>query len=1005
MKKVSLLIIFTFIQICHSQGLIYNPVANSPITNIVTPEVNNILRYQDFPNVGFIGGADINIPIYEIEYDGLSIPISLSYNTKGAKVADIASNVGLGWTLNAGGNVTIDINERYDFSANFKKGVNGGMIISYNTLMNGSGIYGQEYKPNNNKPLGSLNYQIDAAPDYYYVSAPGLNDKFYLSKINNSFEIRSLQNFKTSLDKNINESNDFDKNNIEFDYNAEVNYIPKGFDIRNENGFLYSFRDRTLKTNSSLSSSIMPSIYTPSSWLLSSIKSPTNKKDKIDFFYESFENKYKHTTVNSYQRINTGSIIISKIINSNPPPNNANLITNPELEAQLLPPVNKNVTVFNNSQRITSIIFPKGSVNFIYGDSRLDYDGKVLSRIIVKDMSGKEIKYLDFYYSYFRPIDSNCSGVYNCLRLKLDKIYDSSLEGNYDFFYGGMQPNDNLFPSRGSGKVDFLGYYNNNSSTNDLGCISNCFSDEMGIMSNVNEVNIQSTNKIYFYPNLTRDYFIPFKLSNYVEESITGVYEGSSSTKSLLGLLTSIRYPTKGGLKIEYENDDFEYMGIDYLLGSARIKSMEYFDSKNERLRKINYFYKRSNQSSSGEICFLIPPTDILRGEVNTGYKNSVIVGYSRIIQEEIGNGKIEKYYSNFSSYPDINEGINPAPSTTAQINFFKFFKYPGTFIQKMDLRRGQLIKEIIYNQNSKIKEDTFEYLYHEKNSFETSKKVFEHTGKLPRPTNIFEGKNKFINYQSYLSKQITEEYFNGDIIKNEHSYKYNQKDNLLASQKTENSKGETITTEYQYPPDLVTGYTDSNKMSQLVLQNRISEPVITKQKVGNTYISEIHNQYAEFNGIIQKSVVHQKKGSGIDINKTDDRKVIYNSYDGRGNLTQYTLENSIPVSIIWGYKGQYPIAKIEGSTNTELSNYIQLVEGNIQSNNDTYKLIFEKIREHFPNSMITTYLYKPLIGVISITAPNGQTEYYNYDAANRLQSIVNDKNEVIKTFEYNYKN
>nr|WP_260392659.1 RHS repeat domain-containing protein [Empedobacter brevis] len=133
-------------------------------------------------------------------------------------------------------------------------------------------------------------------------------------------------------------------------------------------------------------------------------------------------------------------------------------------------------------------------------------------------------------------------------------------------------------------------------------------------------------------------------------------------------------------------------------------------------------------------------------------------------------------------------------------------------------------------------------------------------------------------------------------------------------------------------------------------------------------------------------------------------RKISYDSYDTKGNLTQYTLENGIPVSIIWGYKGQYPIAKIEGSTNTELSNYIQLAEGNIQSNNDTYELIFEKIREHFPNSMITTYLYQPLVGVTSITAPNGQTEYYKYDEFGRLVEIRNDKKEVIKTFEYKYK-
>ena len=53
---------------------------------------------------------------------------------------------------------------------------------------------------------------------------------------------------------------------------------------------------------------------------------------------------------------------------------------------------------------------------------------------------------------------------------------------------------------------------------------------------------------------------------------------------------------------------------------------------------------------------------------------------------------------------------------------------------------------------------------------------------------------------------------------------------------------------------------------------------------------------------------------------------------------------------------------------------------------------------------MVSVYTYDPLVGVTSIMQPNGQTEYYNYDSSNRLQSIVNDKKEVLKTFEYNYR-
>ncbi|WP_312555288.1 hypothetical protein [Empedobacter brevis] len=250
--------------------------------------------------------------------------------------------------------------------------------------------------------------------------------------------------------------------------------------------------------------------------------------------------------------------------------------------------------------------------------------------------------------------------------------------------------------------------------------------------------------------------------------------------------------------------------------------------------------------------------------------------------------------------------------------------------------------------------------------------------------------------------KEIKEVDFfeNKQFIEKIKTFNYNYNQIKPISEVTTTSKGENITTEYQYPPDLI-GQEDY--MTELKEANRISEPVVVKQKVDGTYISEVHNQYNLFNGIIQKSVVHQKKGSGIDINKTDDRKVIYSSYDNRGNLTQYALQNGISVAIIWGYNGQYPIAKIEGAAYSEVSAYISDLE--TKSNDGSLaKESFNTLRTAFPHAMITTYVYQPLVGVTSITTPNGQTEYYKYDASNRLEEIRNDKKEMIKTFKYKYK-
>ncbi len=57
----------------------------------------------------FTGAANVNIPIYDYSIDGLNLGVSLSYNTTGIKVDQVASLVGLGWNLNFGPVITREV--------------------------------------------------------------------------------------------------------------------------------------------------------------------------------------------------------------------------------------------------------------------------------------------------------------------------------------------------------------------------------------------------------------------------------------------------------------------------------------------------------------------------------------------------------------------------------------------------------------------------------------------------------------------------------------------------------------------------------------------------------------------------------------------------------------------------------------------------------------------------------------------------------------------------------
>ena len=79
-----------------------------------TPNAAALGEYGKVPVGLFTGTIEQDIPLYEITASGYSLPISLNYRSNGIKVSDIGSNVGIGWTLNAGGVITRTLNDEPD---------------------------------------------------------------------------------------------------------------------------------------------------------------------------------------------------------------------------------------------------------------------------------------------------------------------------------------------------------------------------------------------------------------------------------------------------------------------------------------------------------------------------------------------------------------------------------------------------------------------------------------------------------------------------------------------------------------------------------------------------------------------------------------------------------------------------------------------------------------------------------------------------------------------------
>jgi hypothetical protein len=87
---------------CHTSNI---QAQNSMLKNVVPPSPNvaSLGKYGDLPVSLYTGIPGISIPLYEIKSGDLTLPVSVSYHAGGVKVEEVASSVGLGWSLNAGG--------------------------------------------------------------------------------------------------------------------------------------------------------------------------------------------------------------------------------------------------------------------------------------------------------------------------------------------------------------------------------------------------------------------------------------------------------------------------------------------------------------------------------------------------------------------------------------------------------------------------------------------------------------------------------------------------------------------------------------------------------------------------------------------------------------------------------------------------------------------------------------------------------------------------------------
>ena len=142
------------------------------------------------------GTANIEIPIYSIDNGLVSVPVSLSYNS-GIRPLDVEGTAGMGWQLNAGGQISREVNGIPDDVTVDRSGnIMTGWMSSSNTAANAIGTFniqnnGGATCTNETTDIANINgtfpFNLDTEPDMFYVSAPGLSCQLVYNRVSGKF--------------------------------------------------------------------------------------------------------------------------------------------------------------------------------------------------------------------------------------------------------------------------------------------------------------------------------------------------------------------------------------------------------------------------------------------------------------------------------------------------------------------------------------------------------------------------------------------------------------------------------------------------------------------------------------------------------------------------------------------------------------------------------------------------------------------------------------------------
>lgn len=1008
-------------------------VTNVLLSQNLSPTASSLGVYGEVPVSHFTGVPNISIPLHTVSVDkDNNIPISVNYHIRDVKPSTPPGVIGLGWSIQAGGVISRKMNHVRDEGyyrthihmfkpkSNFYGAPN---LVS--SSVKSKGFYDFDktmLKSSNWNSRDNLKKAITTnsklTPDEFFFNFLGKSGKFVLNENNQWVIVDSSEPLKVTFNNKFVESvapvvGEYVRYPLYRLPDRGVSKTFEEFTIIDGKGIKYIFGGLDA-IEYSLGLGVPLIGLTANSWFLNKILYPNGKEVKF---------KYKRYNIDA--------------------------------------------TVFNETQyrhfdnlrgMSRSLTYNQDSGDMIYS---VHLDKIITSHEIVefKYSVSKSLKYSG--YDILKPADQ--------IRWKKQLIAHyvrlAELDGRkeldgYHHRLPRYQPIKlkeitvkSQYSKKNINKVQF-GYIEN--------------TKERLKLKSMYIGNNQYKNYSFDYNALKMPHYLKAGTDHWGYYNRTDIENGNrtpSEKYSKAETLESITYPTKGEVDFEWElntyskiatinNNRMSLSNKSGKSGGLRIKSITKND--NSKIETINYGYNNSGECSGipGYVFSGVAKAlawDVRNGKFSSEFPVRVVLGrkksplffmsnnslgshtgYSKVTESSSLNGRVEMLFSNYSGgFLDDSENGHYNKESC----YLPYLNSNGK-------KRGKLIQKNMYNNSSKLLfSEIIDYKKINDKFSRTINRYYWHILNYNGDKNFIASAfaNKHYLYQYLPSRKRTIVHSPSGNLTTTEEYKYNDK-GLLSEVKTRNSNNRITSNSYRYVSDIFrrtskpTSY--SNVIKKMYNDNLISYPIEETQSVNGKVVHSTLYNYDLF-GIfdVKNSGIQVAKLSSTDVLKnpistnftpayfsSDGRfiknsnyikDILYERYDSYGNLHLSRKKDGMATVYFWGYHGGKIIAKIEGIQSSTMSNYgLRILDR--RSNQDSDKerekalrdlLNLHRTRPGFTSGKFTIYTYDPLIGVTSITDARGETVYYHYDDFNRLKYIKDSESNILKEYNYNYKN